>query len=147
MNACHQQITTKLANIVLKILNVLSLLMTHITLKVTLKISKTVVPTPLPPQVSEDAVNCPATEREDIIMDDNDQFQDENVANDEERTDDKNDHEYDHIMVNRKIGAPYDNDGPMVPFNGITQKQINIGCCSLMESMTIQNWMTIMKQK
>lgn len=112
MNACHQQITTKLADIVLKILNVLSLLMTHITLKVTLKISKTVVPTPLPLQVSEDAVNCPATEREDIIMDDNDQFQDENVANDEERTDDKNDHEYDHIMVNRKIGAPYDNGWP-----------------------------------
>lgn len=45
-------------------------------------------------------------------MDDNDQFQDENVANDEERTDDKNDHEYDHIMVNRKIGAPYDNGWP-----------------------------------
>lgn len=98
MNACRQQITTKL-DVVLKILNVLSLLISHITLKVTLKVSKTVVPTPLPPQVSKDTVNCPATEREDIIMDGNDQFQYENVLNDEERTDDKNDHEYDHLIV------------------------------------------------
>ena len=73
-----------------------------------------IVPKPLPARVSGDAISCPvpepAPEPEDIIMDDNDQFPDENVPNDDEQIDDKNDCEYDHIMVNHKIYALYDNE-------------------------------------
>ena len=38
-------------------------------------------------------------------------------------------------------------DGTKVSLNDIIKKQINIGCCFPMEPMTVQNWMTLMKQK
>ena len=72
-----------------------------------------VVPKPLSVQIFEDATSCPAPEPapepEDIIIDDYDQFQDKDVPNDDVCIDNENDREYDHIMVNYKICAPYGN--------------------------------------
>ena len=100
-----------------------------------------IVPKHLPAQVSEDAINClvpeSAPEPEDIIMGDNDQFQDQDVQNDDVPIDDENDHEYDHIIVIVKYVLFMTMGGTKGPFNGIIQKYIYIRCCSMMELMTI----------
>ena len=62
-----------------------------------------------------------APEPEEIIMDDNDQFQDGNVPT--------------WWIVKYVLFMTM--DGTKVPFNGIIKKKINIGCCCLMEPMTV----------
>ena len=82
-----------------------------------------VVPKALTVKAYEDAITCPAPESEDIKMDENDQFQDENVPNDDVYIDDEKN------RMNMITSWGFEKyllfmimDGTKVPFNGIIQK-------------------------